>query len=73
MGDYLFVTAASKQDGDPKALDLFISMHGETFVRAKFEGVGEKNLSTIDYHIVNVTADGEVGFTFGVIRTLAKY
>ena len=59
MGNYLFVTSNTNKD-DPKSLDLFISMHGETFVKAKFEGVEEHNLTIADFHIVDVTDDGEV-------------
>jgi hypothetical protein len=35
-------------------------MHGERFVQARFEGVDEKNLTNVDFHIVDVTDDGEV-------------
>jgi hypothetical protein len=61
MGDYMFVTRP-RDAADPKVLDLFISMHGERFVQAKFEGLDEKNLTTVDFHLVDVTADGEVPF-----------
>ena len=60
MGDYLFVTRPRSEDEKVSGLDLFISMHGERFVQAKFDGVDENNLTNIDYHIVDVTDDGEV-------------
>ena len=60
MGDYLFVTRPRSEGEKMSGLDLFISMHGERFVQAKFDGVEEKNLTNIDYHIVDVTDDGEV-------------
>ena len=62
MGNYLFVTRPRSDEGTEKkaSLDLFISAHGERFVQAKFEGVDEKNLTNVDYHLVDVTDDGEV-------------
>ncbi len=62
MGNYLFVTRPRNDGATEKnaSLDLFISAHGERFVQAKFEGVDEKNLTNIDYHLVDVTDDGEV-------------
>jgi hypothetical protein len=60
MGDFLFVTRSRSSDSSDKNLDLFISMHGERFVQARFEGVDEKNLTNVDFHIVDVTDDGEV-------------
>ena len=64
MGDYLFVTRYQSTDLSSNNLDLFISMHGERFVQAKFEGVEEKNLTNVDFHIVDVTDDGEVTVLF---------
>jgi hypothetical protein len=60
MGDYLFVTRPRSEENQMHGLDLFVSMHGERFVQAKFDGVQENNLTNIDYHIVDVTDDGEV-------------
>jgi len=69
-GQYMFVTSLSKT-GD--GLDLRISAHGERFVIAEFE-LGpmyksvfsksvvnkDRGLTHLDYHVVDVTDDGEI-------------
>ena len=57
-GDYMFVTKPKRDR--PEELDLFVSAHGERFVPADF-GLGEdKDLKSLDYHIIDVTDDGQV-------------
>lgn len=41
-------------------MDLYISSQGDRFVLARFDWAVEKNLSNIDYHIVDVTEDDEI-------------
>ena len=69
-GDYMFLTAEriDKESGK-KQLDLKISQHGERFVPARFDmgssitpTIGSKNnsLDQMEFHIIDVTDDGEV-------------
>ena len=60
MKDYLFVTRYRPQDA--KHLDLFISQSGERFVEARFPFSEDKNFTHMDYHIIDVTDDGQVIF-----------
>lgn len=60
---FLFVTkeAAKDLDGneeDEDHIDLLISAGGERFVHADF---GMDDLPNLDYHIVDVTTEGQVG------------
>ena len=57
MKDYLFVTRYGS-----KHLDLLISQSGERFVEARFPFSEDKNFTHVDYHIIDVTDDGEVIF-----------
>lgn len=60
-GGYMFVTKPS--GSNPKHLDLFISKAGARFVPAKFGGTVDDdsgNVVNLDYHIIDVTEDGEV-------------
>ncbi len=61
-GDYMFV-AKRREDGSMNGtarFDLYISIHGERFVPAKFgPGDGDDN-ANLDYHIIDVTEDGQV-------------
>ena len=71
QGDYMFVTSERvDQTSKKKHLELKISQHGQRFVPAVFD-VGASNspmggspsdnkLDEIDYHIIDVTDDGEV-------------
>ena len=60
MKDYLFVTRYRPQDANH--LDLFISQSGERFVEARFPFSEDKNFTHMDYHIIDVTDDGQVIF-----------
>ncbi len=66
VGDFLFVT--KERNGQR---DLFISMSGERFVEALFPFSAEKGLSHVDYHIIDVTDEGQVSWlrseTFGYL------
>lgn len=59
MGDFLFVTRY-RDEKTKDHLDLFISQHGERFVIAKFPFSEDKNITHLDYHIIDVTDDGQV-------------
>ena len=55
-GDFMFVTRpAPSSDGEGKSLDLFVSSHGERFVKANLGNEGQDN---VDYHIIDVTPEG---------------
>ena len=61
MGDYLFVTRYR----DESHLELFVSMSGmDRFVQARFPFSEDKNYTHLDYHIIDVTEDGQVLFQF---------
>ena len=53
--DFMFVTRKREDK-----LDLFISSHGERFVRAEFPFSEDKNYTHLDYHIIDVTEDGQI-------------
>ena len=65
QGDYMFVTSESDDNGSKKK-QLKISQHGERFVPAVFDAdvsstdMENNQLEEIDYHIIDVTDDGEV-------------
>ena len=56
QGQYMFVTSESDDNGSKKK-QLKISQHGEKFVPAVFDN---EDLEENDYHIIDVTEDGEV-------------
>ena len=56
-GDMMFVTKFGAND---KHLDLFVSMSGERFVQARFPYSEDKNYTHLDYHIIDVTEDGQI-------------
>ena len=56
-GDFMFVT--KPKAGNPDELDLLISQHGERFVPADF-GLSDNDLVSLDYHIIDVTEEGQV-------------
>ncbi len=64
-GDYMFVTRPKRDR--PGELDLFVSAHGERFVPADF-GIDDRDLASLDYHIIDVTDEGQVKWIF-----LSKY
>ena len=41
-------------------MDLFISVHGERFVQARFPFSESKNFTHLDYHIIDVTDEGQI-------------
>ena len=56
---FLFVTKKGGEDEeDSDHIDLLISAGGERFVHADF---GMEDLPNLDYHIVDVTPEGQVG------------
>lgn len=64
QGDYMFVTSERVDEkSNNKRLELKISQHGQRFVPAVFDGNGGSSndeLNEIDYHIIDVSDDGEV-------------
>ena len=53
----MFVT---KYGANDKHLDLFVSVSGERFVQARFPHSEDKNYTHLDYHIIDVTEDGQI-------------
>jgi hypothetical protein len=59
IGDFMFVTKYRKGSVN-KHLDLYLSMSGEQFVEARFPFSEDKNLTHMDYHIIDVTDEGQI-------------
>ncbi len=59
VGDFMFVTRERDQD-NPGHLDLYVSRSGERFVEAVFPFSADKNLTHIDYHIIDVTDEDQI-------------
>ena len=59
LGDFMFVTKYRNED-DKEHMDLFISVHGERFVQARFPFSESKNFTHLDYHIIDVTDEGQI-------------
>lgn len=70
QGDYMFLTSETfDESSGKKQLQLKISQHGQRFVPARFDSSAsnaqslissDKSLDELDYHVVDVTDDGEV-------------
>ena len=58
-GDFMFVTKYRNEE-DKNHMDLFISVHGERFVEARFPFSESKNFTHLDYHIIDVTEEGQI-------------
>ena len=72
LGDFMFVTKY-RNENDKKHMDLFISMHGERFVEARFPFSESKNFTHLDYHIIgiiyfmNSALGGHICYDFGLL------
>ena len=56
VNQFMFATKRRSEDH----LDLYISQHGERFVQAQFPYAEDKNFTHHDYHIIDVTDDGQI-------------
>lgn len=79
-GRFMFVTKESKSvrkhnsvdTTETRHLDLFISEHGQRFVQARFPWSEDKNLTHLDYHIINVTEQGQILLVVNHNRVLSN-